>query len=127
MTGIKNYNPLNFIGVRNARKLIIGKAVIILMRIFYWFGQDWGNPWANDMESFMKKLPNVQEDPLADYMDGNRSITDAHLIKLFKEICHGLSAVQTRAEIETSGHLSKPADHVQLDLKSIRDLSGAGV
>lgn len=62
-------------------------------------GQDWGNPWANDMESFMEKLPNVQEGPLADYMDGNGSITDAHLIKLFKEISPALD-------------ISKPCENV---------------
>lgn len=49
-------------------------------------GQDWGNPWADDMGSFMKKIPNVQEGPMADYMDGNKSITDEHLSKLFQEI-----------------------------------------
>lgn len=49
-------------------------------------GQDWGCPWDSASDKLMGKIHSANQGDSINYMDENESITDRHLIELFRSI-----------------------------------------
>lgn len=49
-------------------------------------GQDWGNPEQKEATAVMNHIKKINQGQYSNYMDGNLSLTDKNLVKLFESI-----------------------------------------